>query len=58
MNVITNHHKFIAKKNKKKLDKNKVFYCELLSIIVFHNYIEKVESLEKSSSLLSLIFKK
>jgi hypothetical protein len=52
-------HKLSQILNEKKPNKNKkkVFYCKLLSMIIFHDYIEKVRFLEKSSSSLLLTFK-
>jgi hypothetical protein len=41
----------------KKTFLKKVFYHELSFTIVFHDYIKKVSSLEKSSFLFSLTFK-
>jgi hypothetical protein len=37
----------VQKKPKQKLEKNKVFHYELLSMIVFHNYVKRVKFLEK-----------
>jgi hypothetical protein len=53
LQIITN----IIKKMIKKLKKNMIFYYELPPTIVFHNYIEKVRFLEKSSFLFLLISK-
>jgi hypothetical protein len=52
-----NHYKFYYEKKTIKTQKKIVFYCKLLFIIVSHNYIEEVRSLEKSSSLFLFIFK-
>jgi hypothetical protein len=51
MNVIVNCYEYhCEKKTKKNLDKNNVFHCKPLSIMVSHDYIERVRFLEKSGS--------
>jgi hypothetical protein len=36
------------KKTKKNLDKNNIFHYEPISMMVFHNHMKEVRSLEKS----------
>jgi hypothetical protein len=47
----------IAKKNEKNLDKNNVFHYEPSSMMIFHDYMEKVRFLEKSSFSPPFTFK-